>query len=238
MINILIPALGSSFFENSFFPKPLIEIKGKTMLETIIDNYAEIDSKTYIFVFDKKNCDEFHIDASAQILAPSSIVIPLQNQTAGALCTCLIAVDYINNDFPLIIANCDQTIDVDYGKVLTYFETQEVDAGVITFPSIHPRWSYAVKQEKEVIEVAEKRPISQNAIAGFYYYKKGLDFVNAAKSALIKNNCMDGRFYISSSINEMILLGKKVGYYDIAKEQYHSFYSPEKIKEYEERMSV
>ena len=34
----------------------------------------------------------------------------------------------------------------------------------------------------------------------------------------------------------MILLGKKVGYFDIEKEQYRSFYSPAKIKEYEDSL--
>ncbi len=235
MVNILIPSMGkSTFFEDSFFPKPLIEIKGKTMLETVIENYTNVDPKNYIFVFDDKDCSEFHLDSSAKILSPLSIVIRLRNQTRGALCTCLMAVDYINNDTPLIIANSDQIIDTDYKKVIEHFEKTDADAGVITFPNIHPRWSYARKQGNEIIEVAEKRPLSKNAIAGFYYFKKGSDFVESAKQAIIKDNSMNGKFYISASINEMILLGKKVGYCDIPKEKYHSFYSPEKIKEYEE----
>ena len=70
MVNILIPSMGkSTFFEDSFFPKPLIEIKGKTMLETVIENYSCIDPKNYIFVFDDKDCSEFHLDASAKILS-------------------------------------------------------------------------------------------------------------------------------------------------------------------------
>ena len=235
MVNILIPFMGkSTFFKDSFFPKPLIEIRGKTMLETVIENYADINPKNYIFIFNDKDCSEFHIDSSAKILSPLSIVIRLRNQTKGALCTCLMAVDYINNDVPLIIANSDQIIDVDYKAVLEHFEEEDDDAGVITFPSIHPRWSYARKQRGEVVEVAEKRPLSRDAIAGFYYYRKGSDFVEGAKKALIKDNCLDGKFYISASINEMILKGKKIGFFDIGKEKYHSFYSPEKIKEYEE----
>lgn len=235
MINILIPFMGkSTFFEDSFFPKPLIEIKGKTMLETIIENYETIEPKKYIFVFDDRECSEFHLDSSAKILSPHSVVIRLKNQTMGALCTCLMAVDYINNDIPLIIANSDQIIDVDYKMAIKSFEDEAADAGLIMFPSIHPRWSYARKQDKEVIEVAEKRPISKDAVAGFYYYKKGSDFIESAKNAILKGNCLNGRFYISASINELILMGKKVSYYDIPKEKYHSFYSPEKIKEYEE----
>ena len=103
MVNILIPSMGkSTFFKDSFFPKPLIEIRGKTMLETVIENYAGINSKNYIFIFNEKDCSEFHLDSSAKILSPLSIVIRLRNQTRGALCTCLMAIDYINNDVPLV----------------------------------------------------------------------------------------------------------------------------------------
>lgn len=84
--------------------------------------------------------------------------------------------------------------------------------------------------------MAEKRPISKDAVAGFYYYKKGSDFVEAAKKALLKRNSYENRYYISASVNELILSGKKVCYYDIEKEQYKSFYSPAKIKEYEESL--
>ena len=235
MINILIPFMGkSTFFKESFFPKSLVEIKGKTMLETVAENYADVNPKTCLFVFDDKDCREFHLDASAKILSPECIVIRLRTQTQGALCTCLMAIDHINNETPLIIANSDQIIDVDYNAVLQHFDAEQDDAGVITFPNIHPRWSYAKKQNGSVVEVAEKRPLSKDAIAGFYYYRHGSDFVEGAKRALLKGNSHDGRFYISASLNEMILDGKKVGYFDIKKEQYHSFYSPEKIKEYEE----
>ena len=234
MINVLLPAMGkSTFYKDSFFPKPLYEINGKTMLELIIDDYKSLDPKQYIFVFSEEDCMKFHLDASAKILTPASQVIKLRNQTAGALCTCLMAIEYINDDTSLIIANSDQIIDVDYRNVVSHFEKQGADAGVITFPNIHPRWSYCRKVSDEVVEVAEKRPLSKDAIAGFYYYKKGSDFVEAAKRALLKQNQLDGQYYISASINEMILMGKKVGYFDIEKRQYKSFYSHAKVKEYE-----
>lgn len=237
MINVLLPAMGTStFFKDSYFPKPLVEIKGKTMLELVVEDYSKLEPKNYIFVFSEEECLKFHMDSSVKILTPASRVIKLHNQTAGALCSCLMAVEYINDDTPLLIANSDQIIDVDYREVMNHFEDMNADAGVITFPSIHPRWSYARKRGDEIVEVAEKRPLSKDAIAGFYYYRKGKDFVEAAQKALIKQNNLDGRYYISASINELILWGKKVGFYDIGKEQYKSFYSPAKIKEYEESL--
>ncbi len=235
MINVLLPAMGtSSFFKESFFPKPMYEINGKTMLELVVENYVTIEPKNYIFIFSDEDCLKFHLDSSARIITPSSQVIRLKNQTAGALCTCLMAVNYVNNDEELIIANSDQIIQTDYKQVIDYFHEIDADAGVITFPNIHPRWSYAKKENALVVEVAEKRPLSRDAIAGFYYYKHGKDFVEAAKKAILKRNSLDGKYYISASINELILMGKRVGYFDIEKKQYKSFYSPAKIKEYEE----
>lgn len=236
MINVLLPAMGTSaFFKDAYFPKPLTEINGKTMLELVVDNYSNLEPKNYIFVFSDDDCKKFHIDSSVKMLTPSNRVIKLSHQTAGALCTCLMAVEYINDDTPLIITNSDQIIEADYRKVIEHFDEIGADAGVITFPNIHPRWSYARKNGDEVVEVAEKRPISKDAIAGFYYFKRGSDFIQSAKNALMKQNNLDGKYYISASINELILLGKKVGFYDIEKEQYHSFYSPAKIEEYERR---
>lgn len=234
-VNVLLPSMGSSvFFKENFFPKLLYEIRGKTMLEHVIDNYMSIESMQYIFVFRDEDCKKFHIDDSVKILNPDARVIRLKNQTAGALCTCLMAIDYINNDEPLVIANSDQIIETDYKDVIQSFTKRDADAGVITFPSIHPRWSYVRKEGDEVVEVAEKRPLSKNAIAGFYYFKKGKDFIRGAENAIKKRNSLDGRFFISASLNELILLGEKVSYYDIEAAQYKSFYSPEKIKEYEE----
>lgn len=236
MVNVLLPFMGkSTFFKDSFFPKPLIEIAGRTMLETVVDNYRSLADKRYIYIFSEKDCLEFHLDDSVKILDEDCTVIKLRNETAGALCTCLMAVDYINNDMPLIISNSDQIIDVDYEEVLAHFDKVSAEAGIITFPNIHPRWSYAKKQGDEIVEVAEKRPLSKNAIAGFYYFKHGRDYITSAKKVLEKRNSLNGMYYLSATLNEMILTGKKVGYFDIEKEQYHSFYSPEKIKEYENR---
>ncbi len=239
MIRILIPSMGTSaFFKDSFFPKPLYEIGGKTILEMVAEDYNELPDKQFIFVFSKEDCQQFHLDLSAKVLCPDCEVIQLRNQTAGALCTCLMAIESINDDQPLIISNGDQVIDVDYQVVLDSFISKNADAGIITFPNIHPRCSYAKKQGDQVVEVAEKRPVSRDALTGFFYFRHGRDFVEAAKQVLIKQTSLNGKYYLSSAINELILKGKKIAYYDVAKEQYSSFYSPAKIDEYAEKLKT
>ena len=239
MIRILIPSMGTSaFFKDSFFPKPLYEIGGKTILEMVVEDYNELPDKQFIFVFSKEDCQQFHLDLSAKVLCPDCEVIQLRNQTAGALCTCLMAIESINNDEPLIISNGDQVIDVDYQMVVDAFIAKDADAGIITFPNIHPRCSYAKKQGDWVVEVAEKRPVSKDALTGFFYYRRGSDFVEAAKQALRKQTHLNGKYYLSSAINEMILMGKKIAHFDVSKEQYSSFYSPAKIDEYAEKLKT
>lgn len=238
MKRILIPSMGKTmFFADSYFPKPMIEINGKTMLEHIIDDYNSIDDKRFIFVFSEEDCRRFHLDDSARILTDNNAdILMLKNETQGALCTCLMAVEYIQDADPLIIANCDQVISEDYSNVIDTFEANENDAGVIVFDSIHPRWSYIKIDGDDVVETAEKRPLSKNAIAGFYYFKNGNDFIESAKQVVLKDNRVEGKFYISSTMNEMILSSKKVGYYRISKDDYHSFYSPDKVREFEMRI--
>lgn len=240
MINLLIPSMGKSlFFKDSYFPKPMIEVAGKTMLEQIVDNYSTLTHKKFIFIFDQRDCREFHLDESARVLTGEETgILILENQTKGALCTCLMAVKMIDNDEPLLIANCDQIIDIDYIAVMEKFDAENDEAGIVTFDSIHPRWSYAKISGSEVIEVAEKRPLSKHAIAGFYYFRRGKDFVEAAKKVILKDNAYNGQYYISSSLNQMILLGKRVGYFPVTRNKYHSFYSPDKIRDYERHISL
>lgn len=235
MTNILIPAMGDSvFFKDYYFPKFMIEIKGETVLEKVIKNYECIDDRHFIFILSEKECNEFHIDNAVKLLTNNNCtIIRLRKQTAGGLCSCLMAIEYIDNKEPLIIANFDQIISTDYSKVISYFGKQSYDSGVITFQNIHPRWSYVRLEGEYVVELAEKRPISKSAIAGFYYFNHGSDFIEGAKRCILKENSVNGKFYISSSINELILMNRKVGFYEVDKALYHSFYSPEKIKEYE-----
>lgn len=240
MINVLIPSGGRSmFYKDSYFPKLMYEIAGKTMLERVVENYQGIEDCHFTFIFDQKDCTEFHLDDSARILTePRTNIIVLGSETAGALCTCLMAIQIVGNDNPLLIANCDQVIDVDFNDIILKFRRQECSAGVVIFESIHPRWSYARITNGEVTEVAEKRPLSKHAIAGLYYFEKGNEFIEAAQRVVYKGNDLNGRFYISSSLNEIILMGRKVGYYEVDRGCYHSFYSPEKIKEYEMSLGV
>ena len=241
MINILIPLAGKNQFfpEAEYpFPKPLIEFNGKTMIEHIIDNFSSIQKeKQFIFIVNSEDCKKYHLDNVLNILTNHTCkIIKLENETKGAACSAMMAVEHMDNDTPLIISNADQLFDICLDEVINTFESS--DAGVITFESIHPRWSYVrLDNENRVTETAEKRPISKSAIAGFYYFKNGKDFINSSSKMIKKDASVNGLYYISPTLNEMVLENKTITIFQIENGKYHTFYTPQKIKEYERILS-
>jgi len=243
MINILIPLGGKSAFfdvDEYPYPKPLIEINGKLMIELLIESFSSIsEDHRFIFIVQQEDCRKFHLDSTLKLLTNNNCeLVMLSNVTKGAACSALMAIDHIDNDDQLIISNGDQILDIDITAVLDHMKHNKSDAGVVCFESVHPKWSYVRLDENgSIMETAEKRPISKNAIAGFYYFSRGADFVRSAMKSIEKDANVEGFYFIAPVLNEMVLENKKLDIFKIDNNKYHSFYSPQKIKEYEAKIS-
>jgi NDP-sugar pyrophosphorylase family protein len=241
MLKIIIPFGGSSELFSSagyFYPKPLIEIAGKTMVELVLENPSKIglDYK-FIFIVKEEDIVKFHLDNTLKLLDPSCEIVVLKNSTKGALCSVLMAIDKFDQNDSLLILNGDQIIDYDFSEILQFWDTHKADCGLVTFNSIHPRWSYArVDKNLLVLQTAEKNPISSNAIAGYYYFSDRDLFLKAAFQSIKDNSSNNDLFYISPVVNQLILLNNKVVSFQIDSNLYHSFYSPHMIKEYERKL--
>jgi dTDP-glucose pyrophosphorylase len=81
-----------------------------------------------------------------------------------------------------------------------------------------------------VQEVAEKKQISNNATAGYYYWKKGSDFVKYAEQMIKDNSRTNGEFYVAPVYNWAVRDGKKVGIYMV--DRLYSLGTPEDLQEY------
>ncbi len=239
MINILVPIAGKTpYFDlpEYPFPKPLIEINGNPMVGITIENLGQIQGEIrYVFVVTESDCSKYYLDNVLKLLTDDNCeIVKLRSETRGAICSSLMAVEFINNDTPLIISNSDQFFEDDFNEIISYFQEYDYDAGVVTFETVHPRWSFVrLGEDNEIIEAAEKKPISRHGIAGLYYFKKGQYFVDAAMRVIEKDANVDGMYYIAPTLNELILDNKKLGALKIDAEKYHTFYMPSKIKEYE-----
>lgn len=239
-MQILVPIAGTSPFfstDQYFFPKPLIEVGGRPMIERVVENLARAAvDVSFVFVVQQDDVSRFSLDRTLQILASNQCkILSLRNATKGGLCSALLAIDHLDLGAPLIVANGDQVIDADLAGITAEFLAKKVDAGVILFDSVHPRWSYAeLDGGGNVLQAAEKRVISRRAIAGFYYFKTAGTFVSAAMRCVENNTSVDGHYFIAPCLNEIILNGGTVASHHIPAAAYHSFYSPEKIHTFEE----
>lgn len=235
-INIVIPMSGggTSFIQAGYtFPKPLIDINGKPMIQLVIENLTPKTDFNFIFVY-KKEYDKFSINQIFHNTANNNFTsIPLIAPTQGALCSVLNAVDQIDNDSELIIANADQLVDIEIDEFIKFARNSNADGVIMTFNSQHPRWSYArVNKNGDILEVAEKKVISNQATTGIYYFKKGSDFVKAAFSMIEKNIRFNNDFYVCPSFNEMILSGQKIINWEIKQSQMHGLGTPEDLNKY------
>ena len=197
------------------FPKPLIDVEGKPMIQLIIEN-LNLTGK-HIFLCQKEHYEKYALDKLLEMLSPNCKIIQIDGITDGAAVTALKAKELINNDEELIIANSDQWINWNPQHFLSFLQNNDADGGVITFISTHPKWSFVkVNESGLVTELAEKKPISNIATVGIYYYKHGKTFVNAAEQMITKNITTNNEFYIAPTFNEIILNGGKVFHYPVA----------------------
>ena len=211
-LNVLVPmaGAGSRFQQQGYtFPKPLIEVNGKPMIQVVVEN-LNIDAH-FIFIVQKSHYEQYNLKYLLNLIAPGCDIVQLDGITEGAACSTLIARDFINNDNPLVMANSDQFVEWNSNEVMYSFTADEIDGGIVTFEASHPKWSYAKLNESGFVgEVAEKKVISNNATVGIYYWKHGSDYVKYAEQMIAKDIRVNNEFYVCPVFNEAIEDGKKI----------------------------
>ena len=234
-MNIVIPiaALNNSE-EFTDYTRNLYEIEHKIAFQHIYDRLCTIENANFIVIIKREDVVKFHFDDIVRLMIPNVKIIVAEGETCGSACTCLLAVDYIDNNEPLLIANCDQLITKDWQIIINSFTLNKWDGVIVIFDDIHPKWSF-VKLDSNglVIEAAEKRPISRNATTGHYYFKNGMYFVEYAKIMIRKGASVNGQYFCCPIYNEMILKQKKIGTFRINKTEIFSFKDKKGMNEYE-----
>lgn len=240
-LNVLVLMAGGSdaFKEAGYLlPKNLIEIQGAPAIQKVIENLQSLSQKFSAklhFLVNREECARYHTQLIIRLLAPEAVIIELQGPTAGAACTALLGIEYVDNDTPLLIVNGDDLLLADLSSLVAEFQHQDLDGGIPVFESVHPRWSYVkVNNEGLVVEAAEKMPISNLATAGMYYFKRGSDMVLAARGMIRKQAHVNGQYYVCPSYNELILQQRKIGVAKVPRASYFSLKNPQGLDEYQD----
>lgn len=217
-LNVLIPMAGAGtrFAEAGYsFPKPLIEVDGKPMIQLVVENIGM--ESNFIYICQKEHRERFNLDTMMNLITANNNIIDVDYVTEGAACTALLAEHLIDNDSPLFFSNSDQYVEWNPVEFMYKMQETQCDGGIVTFKATHPKWSFAEIDMGYVTRVAEKDPISDDATVGFYYWKHGSDFVKYAKQMISKNIRVNNEFYVCPVFNEAIADGKKIKAFHVDK---------------------
>lgn len=212
---------GTMFFNYRLLPKPLIPVLGKPMLINALDSFPKTD--TLITIFLKEYIDQFNLSYFLNKEYPNATTISLKGITEGMAMTCMKAEPFLEMDKPLLIGGYDYTLEYNEEKLLEFLNDETIDVILFAHHDHHYErrnpfehtYLRMDKNNKYVDFISEKSPISiapykDYAFAGLVYFRKARLFFEAAHEMMKKERRVQGKFYVATSVNELIELGKKV----------------------------
>ncbi len=209
--NLLLPIAGKAqrFIDAGYtMPKALILAKNKHVIDWAMDSVDTRDCNL-IFLVRVDHVYNFSIDKILkQKFGDDITIIKLSKVTRGALETCTLAREHIDNDLPLII----YTPDVHFGPVFNPANIgDDSDGFLLTFTANSPDHSYSdYGEDGVVINVVEKEVISKEANVGLYHFKTGKMFLKYADEMIQDEILVKNEFYIAPMYNLMIRDGLKI----------------------------
>ncbi len=218
-------------------PKPLIELNGVPLFRRAINSVAiEGVEMKYSFIVRQEHIDNQHIDKLIKEIQPEARVFSVLKTTRGAVETCLVAAEAIDDDDAVVVMDCDLEFRSKcYNELVADALSRpadEADGGaLVSFDSDNPRYSFAeVDDEGRVLRTAEKEPISNHALCGAYFFGSGKDFKRIAHQLLYDGTHGKAEFYVSLLYNYLLGEGKVVRLATM--EEYYSYGTPEELLAY------
>lgn len=175
---------------------------------------------------------------------PKAKFVVIDRLTEGQASTCLLAKAFIDNDASLLIAACDNGMDIDRA----FFDSiaQDIDALIFTFrdnPAVTEKpqaYGWVKTDDTRALGVSIKVPLSSapmndHAIVGTFWFRRGRDFVKAAQCMIEANERVNGEFYVDQVFRNMIERGQNVAVFEV--EKYLCWGAPKDYEAYEQTIA-
>lgn len=229
-VQTIITAAGDSretFIAGGFgSPKSLVAVEGKTVIQHAIESYTTDFSALRVAV-NEDEAREWAVDEHIRDYFPDAEVMLVSTGAKGALVSALLASADLDLGEPLVVAAGDSRVNVTIHPYVERFLSSGFPASTLAFSSSGKRWSYlALDTNAKVVEVSEKYEVSNLATTGFFFFQTAQIFCDAAKWVLINNAEINGRYYVSTTLNFLISLGAGVGFERIPPDHYKSWSLP------------
>lgn len=214
-MNIIIPlnGIGKRFIDANYsLPKPLIKVMGKTMIERVIENLS-FGEEDQLFLIYNKQLGGYNFSSFIKFKFPNLKInlISLDFKTRGAAETLLCGLNNMKNlSIPgCMVFDCD-TIYKD-NVIEKYRKTKDNRVFYFNDNTENEIFSYIkTNSEGEVVEVKEKKKISNKANTGLYCFENALLLKKYCQKLLDSNITTNNEFYTSGVLQHMIKDGIKI----------------------------
>jgi len=217
--NLVIPmaGLGSRFLDAGYTtPKPLLPIGEFKMFETVIANLLSPGLRQVSLVAP----GHFNLSTACSALSDQLCIevtlTAIDEVTSGPSTTVAIGLEALDRNLPVIVANSDQFLSFEINKWLVDIESRDLDGSILVMRDRDPKWSFAkINSEGLVVEVREKKVISDLATCGVYYFRSPSDLSIAIAKQFESNDTVNGEYYVAPLYNYFAQQGKSVGIFDL-----------------------
>lgn len=151
--------------------------------------------------------------------------ITIDHLTEGQACTCMLAESYLNPEEPLLIAGCDNGMDID----LEAFEKVKQECDCVVFTYRHNEavlqnpnaYGWMIADEEGTItgtsikKAISDTPMEDPAVVATFWFKKAKVFLEATEKMIRENDRINGEFYVDQTAKHVLDLGYKAKIFDI-----------------------
>lgn len=210
MTTFVIPAagLGSRMQQvDHLKPKPLLDVAGFTMLDLVIRNLRpSADDLVIVIGRQGQGLSDWH--PTTGLHAPFQYLYKeLEKLSEGPAITVLSALPFVREDEAVIVANSDQYVMGGIRLFAQRLANMNEGGLLLTMWATGERWSYVKTRGRAVVEVAEKREISEEATVGVYGWTSKEVLSLALSQGLEEDFRVSGEFYVAPTYNALIRAG-------------------------------
>lgn len=230
-IIITMAGLGSRFRKAGYNnPKYMIKAKGKTLFDWSMDSLIGYNKNVnkYVFIVRKEDHATEFIQSHCATYGLYDIqIVELEHITDGQATSCMLAIPYCDEEDSILAYNIDTYVEPNEMK----YEDISGDGHIPCFHATGEHWSFVKLNAKgKVVEIREKKRISDNCTLGAYYFSSAKLYKKLYKEYYLDNTCQkESEKYIAPLYNLMIKKGMLVTISNIDAKKVHVLGTPEEL---------
>lgn len=156
---------------------------------------------------------------------PKATFITIDHLTEGQACTCMLAEELLDPEEPLLIAGCDNGMDIN----IEAFEELMKDCDCIVFTYRHNEavlanpnaYGWMITDEDgnitgtSIKKAISDTPMEDPAVVATFWFKKAKVFLEATRKMIAENDRINQEFYVDQTAKHVLDLGYKAKIFDI-----------------------